>query len=170
LNLLAGLTLIALSALPPASSAYQGLVDHRRTATRVFHELLNGEKYALFAELYDPAFVKHIDGHQETLGEEIEDAKSMRTAFSDLVFTIDAMVAEGDTVAIRYTARGTHDGPFADIPATGRKVTAFGVTLYRFAGSRIVEEWTTYNMLDILGKLGVSVGPRVDCAPPAASK
>ena len=37
--------------------------------------------------------------------------------------TIQHQVGEGDFVASRYIARGTHDGEYLGIPATGRPVT-----------------------------------------------
>src|SRR5688500_11894789 len=43
-----------------------------------------------------------------------------RSGFSDIHMTIEALVAEGDYVATRFTARGTHDGPLMGIPPTGK--------------------------------------------------
>jgi predicted ester cyclase len=44
------------------------------------------------------------------------------SAFPDLHFTIEELVAEGDIVAGRLTASGTHEGPLMGMPATGRSV------------------------------------------------
>jgi steroid delta-isomerase-like uncharacterized protein len=148
-----GCTLLAMAA---GSGAWGESPPERNKAMarRVFDEILNEGRYEVFDQIYAEDFVKHVDRQSETLAEEIEDARSMRVSSSDLVMTVDQMIAEGDKVAVLYTGRGTSTGPFAGMPATGRSYVVSGMTVYRFAGGRIAEEWTTYNMLDILRQLG----------------
>ncbi len=128
--------------------------ENRALAQRVFDEILNQAKYQVFDQIFAKDFVKHVDRREQTLAEEIRDAKAMRAASSDLFMTVDQMIAQGDKVAVLYTGRGTNTGPFAGLPATGRTYAVSGMTLYRISGGKIVEEWTTYNMLDILRQLG----------------
>ena len=144
--------LIGLLLAPPKGSEIE---RNKAVAHRVFDEILNGGRYGLFDELYSKDFVKHVDRRLATLAQEIEDAKGMRIASSDLVMSVDAMIAEGDMVAILYTGRGTNTGPFQGMPPTGRKLEISGMTLYRFSNGRIAEEWATYNMLEILRQLGL---------------
>jgi steroid delta-isomerase-like uncharacterized protein len=136
------------------SDASSAAEKNKAVARRVFDDILNKDKYEVFAEIYAENFVKHVDRKDYTLAQEIEAAKSMRTTLLDLVMTVDQMIAEGDYVAILYTGRGTSTGPFSGMPATGNKLVASGATTYRFSKGKIVEEWTTYNMLDILQQLG----------------
>ena len=145
--------MIAGAMLAAACANGQAKVN-KATAQRVFDDILNREHYELFAELYQPDFVKHVDLRNNTLAQEIEAAKGMRAASSDLVMTVDEMIAEGDKVAVRYTGRGTNTGPFGGMPATGKKMAITGMTIYRFSGGKIAEEWVTYNMLEILRQLG----------------
>ena len=143
-----------------APSFAKGRVEKNKDlARRVFEEILNQGKYEIFDEIYTRDFVKHVDRKEFTLAQEKGAARAMRDASSDLVMTIDQMVAEGDQVAILYTGRGTSTGPFGGMPATGKKYVVSGVTLYRFSGGKIAEEWTFYNMLDILNQLGYPPGP-----------
>jgi steroid delta-isomerase-like uncharacterized protein len=127
---------------------------NKAVARRVFDEILNKQRYELYDQIYTKDFVKHVDLHDETLAQEIEDGKGMGVMSSDLVMTVDDMIAEGDRVAIRYTGRGTSTGPLGDLPATGKKVAVTGMTIYRLVDGKIAEEWTTYNMLEILRQLG----------------
>lgn len=146
--------------LSPVDAAGTGqLQENKAMAQRVFDEILNRGKYELFTEMYGKDFVKHLDRRDYTLEQEISDAKGMRAASSDLIMTIDLMTAEGDTVAILYTGRGTNDGALNGMPATGRKLVISGTTIYRFSKGKIAEEWTTYNDLEILRQLGHSPGP-----------
>ena len=64
------------------------------------------------------------------------------TAFPDVKGTIDDIFAEGEMVAFRWTSRGTHLGEWLGIPPTGNHVTTTGITVYRIAGGKVVENWT----------------------------
>jgi predicted ester cyclase len=59
----------------------------------------------------------------------------------DLTATEQDMVAEGDTVAVRYVVEGTHTGELLGIPATGRRVRWDAVDVYRVSNGKLVEEW-----------------------------
>ncbi|MFO1400141.1 MAG: ester cyclase [Steroidobacteraceae bacterium] len=138
------------------------VLDHNRSVVmRVFDDILNRQRYDLFDTLYALDFVKHIDGHDETLAEEIVDAKSMYQMSTDLIITVDAIIASGDLVATRYTGRGTHNGHFGALPPSGRHFELSGMTFYRLRDGRIIEEWTTYNESELLRQLGVgaAAGP-----------
>lgn len=150
--------LIALSAIIVAAGCASAInLDHnKQIVQRVFDEVLNQGQYRLFDEAYDGSFVKHVDGRSATLAEEREDARGTRALSSNLVMTVDAMVAEGDKVAVLYTGRGVNDGALGQIPATGRPFVVTGMTLYRFANGKIVEEWTVYNELDMFRQIGLA--------------
>jgi predicted ester cyclase len=62
-------------------------------------------------------------------------------AFSEQSFSIDDVIAEGDKVVWRWTMRARHSGPFLGMAATGRTVTATGISIVRIAGGRFVEHW-----------------------------
>src|SRR5918997_2118439 len=62
-----------------------------------------------------------------------------RAAFPDLAITIEDLTAAGDTVAVRWTLRGTHRGAFLGRPPTGRAVAVTGIERYRLADGQIVE-------------------------------
>jgi predicted ester cyclase len=69
-----------------------------------------------------------------------------RSAFPDLTMTLDDIFAEGDMVAFRWSARGTHLGDWLGIPPTGNHVTATGITIFRIAGGKVVESWTSIDL------------------------
>jgi steroid delta-isomerase-like uncharacterized protein len=81
------------------------------------------------------------------------------SAFPDLHFTIEDQIAEGDKVVTRWTARGTHQGPFMGIPATGKQGTVTGITIDRFANGKIVESWYNFDALGLLQLLGAIPAP-----------
>jgi steroid delta-isomerase-like uncharacterized protein len=69
-----------------------------------------------------------------------------RSAFPDLKLTLDDIFAEGEMVAFRWSARGTHLGDWLGIPPTGNHVTATGITIFRIAGGKVVESWTSIDL------------------------
>ncbi|HYN88296.1 MAG TPA: ester cyclase [Ardenticatenaceae bacterium] len=88
-----------------------------------------------------------------------EYVRTYRTAFPDLHFTLHDIVVEGDRIAVRWTARGTHDGELRGIAATGKRVAVTGITVFRLAGDKLAEAWIIYDMLGLLQQLGVLPSP-----------
>lgn len=75
-------------------------------------------------------------------------------AFPDLQFKIENMVAEGDFVATRMTARATHRQEFMGVPASGKQISCTVMVLVRLAGGRIVEHWNVIDELYLLQQIG----------------
>jgi predicted ester cyclase len=69
-----------------------------------------------------------------------------RTAFPDLKMTLDDILAEGEMVAFRWSVSGTHLGDWLGILPTGNHVRATGITIFRIAGGKIVESWTSIDL------------------------
>jgi steroid delta-isomerase-like uncharacterized protein len=69
-----------------------------------------------------------------------------RTAFPDLKATVDDIFAEGDRVAYRWSTRGTHLGDWLGIPPTGNHMAATGISIFRIAGGKVVEGWTSMDL------------------------
>ena len=59
----------------------------------------------------------------------------------------------------RWTGRGTHKGDLIGIAPTGKQVTVTGISIQRIANGKIMEEWSTYDMLGMLQQLGVAHMP-----------
>ena len=81
-------------------------------------------------------------------------AEAWRGAFPDWHATYEELVAEGDTVAERWTGRGTHRGALQGIAATGAPVVVPGAVFYRIVGAKIVEFRGQLDMLGLLRQLG----------------
>lgn len=125
---------------------------NKALAKRVYEE---GLSRGIFTVPYTEDFVGHSGSRTFTHEDGMNEAKGWRSAFPDLAVDVDLMVAEGDLVAVRWTARGTNTGSGNGIPATGRKVEVSGTAIFRFADGKIAEEWTSANMLGLLKQLGL---------------
>ena len=62
-----------------------------------------------------------------------------RAAFHGLQVTVDDIMAEGDKVTARFTARGVHNGEFMGLPATGKGITMTGIEIFRMKNGKIAE-------------------------------
>jgi predicted ester cyclase len=69
------------------------------------------------------------------------------------------MLAEGDTVAARWTVRGTHRGALQGIAPTGKPVTIPGISIVRINDRRIAEHWLTWDTLGMLQQIGAIPAP-----------
>jgi steroid delta-isomerase-like uncharacterized protein len=68
-------------------------------------------------------------------------AADAHAAFPDMRITVEDMIAEGDRVAARVSMRGTHQGEFQGIAATGKRVQVQAMDMFRIADGKIVEHW-----------------------------
>ena len=77
---------------------------------------------------------------------------NMRETFPDIHVKVEEIIAEGDLVAVRLVAQGTHTGN-ALAPATGRKATFAAIVMVRVVNGRIVEAWNAIDQLGILHQI-----------------
>jgi steroid delta-isomerase-like uncharacterized protein len=84
-----------------------------------------------------------------------------RNAFPDMRIQLDQVVAEGDVVAARWTASGTHQGDGLGFAPTGQHARFTGMVFARIQNGRFVEGWDCFNQLDLMQQLGVAPAPGV---------
>jgi steroid delta-isomerase-like uncharacterized protein len=81
--------------------------------------------------------------------------RGMRTAFPDMNWKVEEQIAEGDKVLTRFEWTGTHRGPFAGIPATGRPVKVWGMVVDRFEAGKIKDTRIIMDTMGMMMQLGV---------------
>ena len=72
------------------------------------------------------------------------------------------MVAQGNSVWVRFVINATHQGDLLGIPATGRKVQWTAVDVYHLSKGKIIEEWAADDLLAILHDIGFVTPPWLD--------
>ena len=80
-------------------------------------------------------------------------------ALPDLNAQEQDVVAQGDTVAIRFVVEATHEGDPLGIAPTGRRVRWDAVDVYRLKDGRITEEWAADDLAAILHQVGAYTPP-----------
>ncbi len=80
--------------------------------------------------------------------------------FPDLRMTVEAVVEEGDTIAVRVLSEGTNLGPLNGvIPPTGKRFSARQTHWFRIEDGLLVEHWATREDLPAMLQLGVIQPP-----------
>jgi len=119
-------------------------------ASQVMHDAESGKD-----EFHSADLMAHF-----TTGEMNYDAymgmmKTIVSAFPDLQYHPEDIIAEGDKVVTRYTFTGTHQGDFQGIPATGKKIKVEGIGILRIRAGRILEFWAVSDSMGMMQQLGV---------------
>jgi steroid delta-isomerase-like uncharacterized protein len=134
--------------------------EQNKANDRRLLEVLNRGNLALLDELIAPSIVSH-DASTTMQGLEAYKrfVSDYLTAFPDLHFTIEELIAEGDKTVTRWTARGTHRGELMGIPPTGKQATVTGITIIHWSNGKSVESWLNFDALGMLQQLGVVPAP-----------
>jgi steroid delta-isomerase-like uncharacterized protein len=130
---------------------------------RHFGEVLNQGRLEVIDEIYADGYVLdapvQTDGsvaaHGETRGREGLKRRvvAFRTAFPDIQFTVEDILADGDRVAVQYAFAGTQDGRFGELEPTGRTVRVTGMLIARVTDGRIQSAVSVFDSGDLLHQL-----------------
>jgi steroid delta-isomerase-like uncharacterized protein len=132
-------------------------VEKNKAIVRRYMHLWNAGDLAVADEIIAADFCNHSPVPGETPDREglKQGVRGFHAGFTDLQFTVEDMVAEGDRVAIRGTFRGVHTSAFEGIPATGREITMTWFVMLRIVGGKISDRWANSDQLAFLTQLGV---------------
>jgi steroid delta-isomerase-like uncharacterized protein len=143
---------------PDAESAT--VEANKALVCRFYEEVWNAGNvdfaYHVFADDYVRHDLRPTEGVPGAEGQK-QIAAAFRSAFPDLIFAVDLVMGEGDCVAARWTAAGTHTGAWAGQEPTGRSMRFSGVNLFRFRDGKVVEIWNHRDDLGLMQQLGAPV-------------
>ncbi|MBI5302346.1 MAG: ester cyclase [Chloroflexi bacterium] len=127
---------------------------------RYFEELWTRNNLGVIDEIIAPNVVGHVAG-QTFHGADTfrQRAKNLRAIYSDVRFTVEDQVAEGDKTLVRWTFRGRHIGEYLGAKPTGKEIVSTGMNLFRLANGKIEELWVESDDLGELRQLGVITLP-----------
>jgi len=135
-------------------------VEQHKALARRFYELIDqGEMDTIVSEIFTEDFkwdYPGIDGYV-TPEDMHKKLGSVAGAFSDMDHPPVKMVGEGNMLAARVDFTGTHTGPYEGVPASGNKISFSAIDLFYFENGRVKEILTTYDLLGLLGQMGVEI-------------
>jgi steroid delta-isomerase-like uncharacterized protein len=136
--------------------------ENKALVRRVIEEMFNKGNLDAADELIAPHFVDHHPAMPEEVRgpEGLKEVAAMyRVAFSDLHMEIEEQIAEGDLIATRWTATGTHDGDLMGIAPTGNRVTLPGMDISRVSDGKVAETWEGYDTMVMMQQIGAISSP-----------
>jgi steroid delta-isomerase-like uncharacterized protein len=137
--------------------------ENKAQTRRYVDELWNKGNLDIINEFISPDLVYH--NAPQGLPQNREGFRQMVTmfqaAYPDLHINIEDLVAEGDKVVVRWSARGTHKGELMGILPTNKQVTVHGIGLFRLAGNKQVERWEEMDALGMMQQLGAVPQPEL---------
>ena len=114
---------------------------------------------SLYDKYYASGFIYHdVSAGDMNREQTIQDMVTYLSAFPDVNYSIDDMVAEGDKTVIRCTIQATHKGTFMGIPATGKRIVVKAVEIDKIVRGKIVEAWGFSDSQGMMNQLGVVPG------------
>ncbi|GKZ76293.1 hypothetical protein AnigIFM56816_005272 [Aspergillus niger] len=128
-------------------------------------------------------FVEFINSNDETVGKEVVSESAefhvpfsdtplkglagymqilgiMRGAYPDIHWSLNETVVEGNKLVAQFTIRGTHEGEFFGIPASGKQINTFAMNMYRFEDGKIVEERGLPDLFGMMVQIGAIQPPQ----------
>jgi len=119
-------------------------------------EIVNTGNVMRLAEFVSPNCRESNDATGQAVGLDSMRAHvlGVRQTYPDLHVTVEQQLAEGDWVATRITARGTHLGWWLGIKPTGKEVVITGINFDQVVNGRIVEHGGAANMLEAFLSIG----------------
>ena len=133
-----------------------------------FEELWNHKDLTVADELMAQDYLEHAlapfgqsePGRVNGPAASRETTEWLLAQFPDLHMTIEAMVAEGDLVAVRVLSEGTNLGPLNGVvPPTGKRFAAHQTHWFRVAEGQLAEHWATREDLPAMLQLGIVQPP-----------
>ena len=135
--------------------------ENAAVVRRFIDEVFNGGNFAVADELLTSDYVHHDPATGEE-GSGKDGLKKMvdfyRQAFPDFSVRLDDQILAEDRVVERWTGRGTHQGSLMGAAATGKTITASGISIHRLKGGKIAETWTIFDTAGMLRQLGIVPG------------
>jgi len=135
--------------------------ENKRLVERFYDEVWGRGNVQFAHEVFADDYVRHdLRPTQAGPGAagQAQIAEAFRAAFPDLRWRVDLLVADGDLVAARWTASGTHREAWAGLAPTGRRAEFSGVNIFRFDPTgKVVEIWNHRDDLGLQEQLGAAV-------------
>ncbi|MFQ3662498.1 MAG: ester cyclase family protein [Chloroflexaceae bacterium] len=129
---------------------------------RLYEEVINQEDHAVIDAIFAADVVVHdsLSGTHQGIATFKGLLGMFDAAFPHHRVAVEAVLAEGDYVAVLHTHYATHNGPFMGLAPTGKAVAVGGLELFRFANGRIVEFWRKDDDASLLLQLGALPAPQ----------
>jgi steroid delta-isomerase-like uncharacterized protein len=135
-------------------------IENKEKVRRLFEDGLNNDNFDFLGTMIADNYVNH-NMPAPSPGPEglMQVLKTFKNAFPDMKITLHEVIGEGERVVTRGSWKGTHNGSFMGIPATGKNVEVNYIDIWRFENDKAVENWVQMDILGLMVQLGVVPSP-----------
>ncbi len=137
--------------------------EQNKALVRRMYETFEKGDFEAYKEVVTPEYAWYLPSRSTkpiSRKETIEFGKMLHNGFPDFAYSIEELIAVEDRVISRFIMRGTHEGEFQGIPATGNKVEISGIMMTRIENGKIVEDKEEYDELGFMQQLGMELKPK----------
>lgn len=131
--------------------------EENKAVVRRATDAWNDRDREAFDACYADEVVAHGHGGTRRMDhdEHSEEVQGTFEVVPDLSATIEAMIAEGDRVFVRWTYAGTPRGEIRGVEPNGERVEWASWKDYRFEDGRIAEAWGLSDRLHLYDSIGL---------------
>jgi steroid delta-isomerase-like uncharacterized protein len=132
-------------------------IDTKAIVRRLYEDVWNKRKLEVVSTLFSPSHaLRDNNSPGSSVGPEAYRAVVAKylSAFPDLRFLVEDMVAEKDKLVASWTISGTQKGEFMGIRPTNKKVSVEGITIHYLANGKIIDSYVSWDALGLMRQLG----------------
>jgi steroid delta-isomerase-like uncharacterized protein len=132
--------------------------EHETVLTRFYDDVLGRADREAAASLIADSFVDHNPNPLQEPGRDglLAAIERIRSAFPDLVYEVQLMIAEGPRTAVQWRMQGTNTGSLFGAPPSDKPIDVTGVDIFRVDDGQIAERWSRWETLKLLGQIGMT--------------
>lgn len=132
--------------------------QNKQIAKRWLLEFWSGDM-SLAHELHAPDYFRHDSPFPiENPDAYVKFILIFLKAMPDMTFMLQDMVGEENTIVVRWTGKGTHEGELYGVQGTGKTLNFRGTDWLKFKDGKIVESWGFYDALGLMQQIGAIPG------------
>ena len=146
-----------------AMKAQAEVEEQNKGLVKRMYEAWEKGDFEAYKEVVAPEYVWYlpsISTEPKSREETIEFGKMIRIGFPDFSYSVEDLIAVEDRVISLFIFRGTHEGEFQGIPATGNKVEVSGVMISRIENGKIVEDKEEMDTMGMMQQIGMELKPK----------
>ena len=129
---------------------------NKAVVMRYVEEVWNGHDLDAVDRLVSPRYINHAARTEEyQRGGARRVVEWLLSVFPDHRFEVEDAASDGETVALRGTMTGTHEGELEGIAPTGQSVSVTQSHWFRVVDGKVAEHWAVRDDLGMLQQLGV---------------
>lgn len=142
--------------------AQAALEEQNKTLIKNLMDGFNNKDLKLYDNYYAQTCAFYFPSAKSkpiTNKEDKEASMAIWRAFPDIQWRIEEMIAKGNMVATRFSAKGTQKETWIGIPSTEKKFETSGIFITRIENGKIVEHREDADLLGVVMQLGMELKP-----------